>query len=151
MGYLGQPEGTAETFGTDWFLRTADVRFVDDKGFVRIVDWVKEMIKVEGAQVAPAELEDLLHKYPHVQDYVVLGFPDAYSGKRPKTHVVLKEGVNHSKLLGRELIDHVKKRRVRYKWIKDVEFTDVIPKNLSGKILRRILRDRDRNGAATSK
>ncbi|KAL4809785.1 hypothetical protein BDV18DRAFT_150310 [Aspergillus unguis] len=146
MGYLGQPDATAETFTEDGFLRTGDIGFIDSDGFVHIVDRIKELIKVKGSQVAPAELEGLLHGHHSVQDCAVLGVEDEYSGERPKAFVVLKDGWTPSAALGQELIGHVKARRVRYKWIKEVEFTDTVPKNTSGKILRRVLRERQRSG-----
>ncbi|CAK7199384.1 hypothetical protein SEUCBS139899_002063 [Sporothrix eucalyptigena] len=149
MGYLNQPEATAETFTSDGFLRTGDVGYIDKDGFVRIVDRIKEMIKVKGSQVAPAEIEDVLHSHPSVQDCAVLGIPDAYSGERPKAHIILKSSIEASAALGQELMDYVKERRVRYKWVKEIEFTSDIPKNPSGKILRRVLRERD-NGKNNS-
>lgn len=143
MGYLGNPKATAETFGTDGYLHTGDIGSIDDDGFVHIVDRIKEMIKVKGQQVAPAELEDLLLGHPLVQDCAVLGIKDDYSGERPKAYIVLKEHLMPSEGLGRELIRYVKERRVRYKWVTEIEFTDTIPKNPSGKILRRVLRSQE--------
>jgi acyl-CoA synthetase (AMP-forming)/AMP-acid ligase II len=143
MGYLGNPRETAETFGADGFLHTGDVGSVDDQGFVHIVDRIKEMIKVKGQQVAPAELEHLLLGHPAVVDCAVLGVHDEYSAERPKAYVVLKRGVEPSDAIGRELIQYVKERRVRYKWVKEIEFIAEIPKSPSSKILRRVLREKE--------
>ncbi|KAJ3528541.1 hypothetical protein NM208_g10153 [Fusarium decemcellulare] len=147
MGYLANPTDTAETFGADGFLRTGDIGSIDDQGFIHIVDRIKEMIKVKGQQVAPAELENLLMGHPLVDDCAVLGVADDYSAERPKAYIVLKDRKNPSDALGMQLIEYVKERRVRYKWVKEIEFADSIPRNPSGKILRRILREKAKAGA----
>jgi len=104
------------------------------------------MIKVKGQQVAPAELEDFLLGHAKVEDVAVLGVHDDYSGEAPKAYVVPKANHDESQELGRELIAYVREKKVRYKAVKEVEFIDVIPKSASGKILRRLLRDKDRSG-----
>ncbi|KAJ5648700.1 hypothetical protein N7490_005072 [Penicillium lividum] len=147
LGYLGNPKETAETFGTDGFLRTGDVGVIDDQGFIRIVDRTKEMIKVKGLQVAPAELENILLGHPSVGDCAVLGIPDPYSAERPKAYVVLKPNIEASDLVGKSLIQYVKEKLVRYKWIKEVEFIAEIPKSPSSKILRRVLREKEKEGS----
>ncbi|KAF9891528.1 hypothetical protein FE257_003995 [Aspergillus nanangensis] len=144
MGYLENPKETAETFGADGFLHTGDIGMVDDQGFIHIVDRIKEMIKVKGQQVAPAELEGLLLGHPDVDDCAVLGIPDSYSAERPKAYVVLKPNVKASDATGKRLIEYVQERRVRYKWIKEVEFIAEIPRSPSNKILRRVLREKQR-------
>lgn len=140
MGYLANPRETAETFGSDGFLHTGDVGKIDSQGFIHIVDRIKEMIKVKGQQVAPADLEHLLIGHPSVADCAVIGVPDHYSTERPKAFVVLKPGIEPTESLGHELMKYIKERRVRYKWVKEVEFISEIPKNPSGKILRRVLK-----------
>lgn len=147
MGYLDNPKETAETFGaSDGWLHTGDIGNVDEMGFIHIVDRIKEMIKVKGQQVAPAELEDLLLGHPHVDDCAVLGIPDEYSSERPKAYIVLKSHVQPSEHVGRALMAYVKENRVRYKWLKEVEYIDIIPKSPSSKILRRVLRDKEKRG-----
>lgn len=146
MGYLTNPTDTAETFGSDGFLRTGDIGSIDGQGFIHIVDRIKEMIKVKGQQVAPAELEHLILGHPDVDDCAVLGVADDYSAERPKAYVALKPNVDPGKAIGVELIEYVKKRRVRYKWVREIEFVDSIPRNPSGKILRRVLRERAKTG-----
>jgi 4-coumarate--CoA ligase len=111
---------------------------------VTITDRIKEMIKFKGVAVAPAELEDLLLGHPQVEDCAMLGIPDEYSGEKPKAYVVSKAEVEPGQELGRQLLKYVKERKVRHKRIKEVEFTDVIPKSASGKILRRVLRDKSK-------
>ncbi|VUC30739.1 unnamed protein product [Clonostachys rosea] len=140
MGYLANPTETAETFGADGFLHTGDIGCVDDKGFIHIVDRIKEMIKVKGQQVAPADLEQLLLGHPAVEDCAVLGIPDDRSSERPKAYVVLKQAVIPNTSIARELLQYVKDRRIRYKWLKEIEFISEVPKSPSGKILRRVLR-----------
>ncbi|KAG5655233.1 hypothetical protein KAF25_001986 [Fusarium avenaceum] len=141
MGYLDNPKETAEAFGDDGFLRTGDIGRIDSQGFIRIVDRIKEMIKVKGQQVAPADLEQVLLGHPDVEDCAVLGIPGAYSSEYPKAFIVLKSNVIPSDAIGRKLMQHVKEKRVRYKWVKEVEFVSEIPKSPSGKILRRLLRN----------
>ncbi|KAI4208501.1 MAG: hypothetical protein LQ346_000011 [Caloplaca aetnensis] len=144
MGYLNNPKATAETFDSDGWLHTGDEGFIDDEGLLTITDRIKEMIKVKGIGVAPAELEDLLLGHPQVEDTAVLGLADDYSGERPKAYVVPKPGVSVDEALARNLIQYVKDRKVRHKWITEVEFLEEIPKSASGKILRRVLRDRSK-------
>ncbi|KAF7155957.1 hypothetical protein CNMCM6106_007869 [Aspergillus hiratsukae] len=152
MGYLGNEKATRETFDGEGWLHTGDVGFIDREGFITITDRIKEMIKVKGIGVSPAELEDLLLGHPVVEDVAVTSVPDEYSGERPKAYVVVKPGVRGeiSGLdawvdLGRRLIDYVREKKVRHKWIEEVEFVEEIPKSASGKILRRVLRDQGRS------
>ena len=135
MGYLNNENATAETF-QNGFFHTGDVGYIDDEGLLHIEDRIKEMIKVKGQQVAPAELEDLLLGNEYVEDVAVLGVPDDYSGERPKAVVVLKGHVRPSEGLAKELMTFVKEKKVRYKWLVELEFQDSIPKSPTGKLLR---------------
>ena len=144
MGYLNNPTATAETFDKEGFFHTGDVGHLDDEGLFHIEDRIKEMIKVKGQQVAPAELEDLLLGHELVEDCAVLGIRDDYAGERPKAYVVAKTGVQPSEDVGRTLLRFVKDKKVRYKWIVEIEFTDVVPKSPTGKLLRRVLKAKDR-------
>ena len=144
MGYLNNLQATSETFDSDGWLHTGDQGFIDDESLLTITDRIKEMIKVKGIGVAPAELEDLLLGHPKVEDVAVLGLQDEYSGERPKGYVVLKKGMEGGKEVEDELIAYVRERKVRHKWITEVEFVNVIPKSASGKILRRVLRDQSK-------
>jgi len=145
MGYLNNEKATRETFDVDGWLHTGDQGTIDAEGMIHITDRIKELIKVKGIGVAPAELEDLLLGHDKVEDVAILGIRDDYSGELPKAYVVLKPGVSVDTKTGKELIAFVKEKKVRYKWIKEIEFIDEIPKSGSGKILRRVLRDRERN------
>ncbi|KAL3421164.1 4-coumarate- ligase [Phlyctema vagabunda] len=146
MGYLNNEEATKNTY-TDGWLHTGDQVMINSEGIVTVTDRIKEMIKVKGIGVAPAELEDLLLGHPYVEDCAVLGIPDDYSGEKPKAYVVRKDSAPKEKEVGEVLLKYVKEKKVRHKWIKELEFVDAIPKSASGKILRRILRDRSRAGS----
>lgn len=138
-GYLNNSTATAATIDTDGWLHTGDVARVDDDGNFYIVDRLKELIKYKGFQVAPAELEALLLTHPEVADAAVIGMPDAEAGELPKAFIVRKAGATVAADTLRAFIaGHV----ATYKQIHEVEFVDAIPKSPSGKILRRLLRDR---------
>lgn len=147
MGYFNNPKATAEAFDDEGFLKTGDEGSIDGEGLITIHDRIKEMIKVKGIQVAPAELEDLLLGHPTVEDCAVIGVPDDYSGERPLGFVVLKPGIEHSASVEEELLRYVKEKKIRPKWLVGVRIVDQIPKSASGKILRRILRAGIRDGA----
>jgi len=147
MGYLNNPKATKDTFDSDGYLHTGDQAMIDSEGMVTITDRIKEMIKVKGIGVAPAELEDLLLGHEHVEDVAVLGIPDDYSGEKPKAYIVRKQGAPGEKEVGEGLLKYVKEKKVRHKWVKEVEFIGEIPKSASGKILRRLLRGKSRKGS----
>jgi len=111
------------------------------------------MIKVKGVQVAPAELEDLLLGHPKVEDCAIIGVPDDYSGEVPFAFVVLRVKVNgeDESAVDGELLEYVKGRKTRAKWLSGVRFVEVIPKSQSGKILRRVLRDLVKSEAASAR
>jgi acyl-CoA synthetase (AMP-forming)/AMP-acid ligase II len=141
-GYLNNDEATAETLVPDGWLRTGDIARIDENGFTFIVDRLKELIKYKGYQVPPAELEAVLVSHPKVKDAGVIGVPMDDGGEAPKAFVVVDDGVTAD-----ELMAYVAERVAPYKKIREVEFTDEIPKSASGKILRRLLRE---GQAATS-
>ncbi|XP_063624969.1 uncharacterized protein LOC134796713 [Cydia splendana] len=138
QGYKDNPEGNRQVFAEDGWLRSGDLASIDEKGRVIIADRLKELIKVKGYQVPPAELENVIKQHPAVFDASVIGIPDAYSGERPKAFLMLKEGVN---VTDTEIMDFVNKRVAPYKKIKDLSFIESIPKSPSGKVLRRVLKD----------
>ncbi|KAJ0269073.1 hypothetical protein COL940_012792 [Colletotrichum noveboracense] len=142
MGYLNNKKATSETYDEDGYLHTGDLGIMRPDGFVTIHDRIKEMIKVKGHGVAPAELEDTLHGHEKVADVAVIGIPDEYAGEVPKAFVVLREGVNKSQETAQELEKHVEGLKARYMWLLGgIEFIDQIPKSAAGKILRRNLRE----------
>ncbi|KAG4433433.1 hypothetical protein IFR05_011079 [Cadophora sp. M221] len=145
-GYLNNPVATMSTFDNESFLRTGDIGSINAEGCIVIHDRIKEMIKVKGVQVAPAELEDLLLGHEMVEDCAVIGVPDDYAGERPFGFVVLRHanGKDDGKEMGRVgelLMEYVKAKKGRGKWLVGVEFVESIPKSASGKILRRVLRE----------
>ncbi|KAK5002658.1 hypothetical protein LTR16_001855 [Cryomyces antarcticus] len=113
-----------------------------------ITDRIKELIKVKGMQVAPAELEAHLLTHPHVNDCAVIPIPDDAAGEVPKAYVVKSPSVGLEEsghMIAREICKHVEEHKARHKWLRGgVEFIDVIPKSPSGKILRRMLRDKEK-------
>ena len=146
MGYLGNEVATRESFDDEEYLHTGDVGHFDDEGLVHIEDRIKEMIKVKGLQVPPAELEDLLLGCEAVEDCAVLGVKDEWSGERPKAFVVVKGGGSGSEEVGRQLLEYVKGRKVKYKWLVEVEFVNEVPKSPTGKLLRRVLKVKEQKG-----
>ncbi|KAJ5290777.1 hypothetical protein N7478_000028 [Penicillium angulare] len=149
MGYLDNDKATSETFDLDGWLHTGDVGYIDREGFITITDRIKEMIKVKGIAVAPAELEDLLLGHPIIEDVAVGSIPDDYAGQRPKAYVVLKPDILHNSdsetvlSLLHNLIQYVQDNKARFKWIKEVELIEEVPKSASGKIIRRVLRQHE--------
>jgi acyl-CoA synthetase (AMP-forming)/AMP-acid ligase II len=137
-GYLADDEATAATLTDDGWLKTGDVARVDEDGCFRIVDRVKELIKYKGYQVPPAELEALLIGHPAVADAAVIPIPDEAGGEAPKACVVPAGDDFDGDALMAWVAEHV----APYKRIRAVEVVDEIPKSASGKIMRRLLRDR---------
>ncbi|CAJ1947591.1 unnamed protein product [Sphenostylis stenocarpa] len=134
-GYVDDPEATAATLVNGW-LRTGDLCYFDNDGFLYVVDRLKELIKYKGYQVAPAELEELLLSHPHIIEAAVIPYPDKEAGEVPMAFVVRQP---QSSLGAAEVIDFVAKQVTPYKKIRRVAFVDSIPKNASGKILRKEL------------
>jgi acyl-CoA synthetase (AMP-forming)/AMP-acid ligase II len=144
-GYFNKPEATAACMADDGWFKTGDVAVVDELGWYKIVDRVKELIKYKGMQVAPAELEALLLGHPAVADVAVIPVPDADAGEIPKAFVVVR-----APLTADEVMAFVAERVSSYKKVRQVEFVDAIPKSPSGKILRRLLVEQERQRALAS-
>jgi long-chain acyl-CoA synthetase len=138
QGYWKAPEETARALRDGW-LHTGDIAHKDADGYVYIVDRKKEMIKYKGFGIAPAELEALLHEHRAVADCAVVPKKDPEAGEIPRAFVVLRKGAS---VTGPELMHFVAERVAGYKQVRAVEFIDEIPKNPSGKILRRVLKER---------
>ena len=148
-GYLDRPEETAACLDREGWYHTGDVGYVDDEGFFFIVDRTKELIKYKGLQVAPAELEALLVTHPAVLDAAVVRKADEEAGEVPKAYIVLKgDDAARSDHAGEAIMGWVAGRVAPHKRIRHLEFIDQIPKSASGKILRRVLIDRDRRRAS---
>lgn len=133
-GYHNRPQETDETFCNGW-LRTGDIGYYDTNKLFYITDRIKELIKVKGYQVPPAELEAVVRSHPEVNDAAVIGIPHPIYGEVPRAYVVPKKG----KILNSEqLQEFVAGKVASYKQLKGgVELVNEIPKNAAGKILRR--------------
>jgi acyl-CoA synthetase (AMP-forming)/AMP-acid ligase II len=140
-GYLNRPDATAQCVDADGWLHTGDIGYADEDGFFFIVDRAKELIKYKGFQVAPAELEALLLTHPSVADAAVIPSPDDEAGEVPKAFVVIREG---HRLTEEEVLGFVARHVAPHKKVRLVEFSSHIPKSPSGKILRRLLVERER-------
>ena len=138
-GYLNRPEATAATIDSDGWLHTGDIGYADEDGHFFIVDRAKELIKYKGFQVPPAELEALLLTHEAVADAAVIPCHDDEAGEIPKAFVVSKGDVT-----AEELMNFVAERVAPHKKIRLLEFIDKIPKSPSGKILRRVLVQQER-------
>jgi acyl-CoA synthetase (AMP-forming)/AMP-acid ligase II len=136
LGYLHNPEATAETLTEDGWLRTGDIARFDAQGNTYIVDRLKELIKYKGYQVPPAELEAVLVSHPKVRDAGVIGVPMEDGGEAPKACVV-----GAGDLDPEEVMAFVAERVAPYKRVREVAVVEEIPKSASGKILRRELRE----------
>ena len=138
-GYLNNPEATARTVDAEGWLHTGDIGIVDEDGYLEIVDRLKELIKVRGFQVAPAELEAVLLKHPNIADAAVIPVPDPDAGEVPKAVVVVREPMSAEAVMA-----FVEEHVAHYKRIRHVAFVETIPKSPSGKILRRVLVQKER-------
>ncbi|XP_063634769.1 uncharacterized protein LOC134805364 [Cydia splendana] len=138
-GYKDNEKANKEAFTDDGWFRTGDLAVADDQGIVTIADRLKELIKVKGFQVPPAELEAVLRDHPSVADAAVIGIPHKAHGEVPKAFIVLKKG--HDAQPG-DISGFVKERVAEYKRISDVQFVDSLPKSGTGKILRRELKEK---------
>ncbi len=136
-GYWHKPEATAENLVDGW-LRTGDICRRDADGWFYIVDRAKDMIVASGFKIWPREVEDVLVAHPDIVEAAVVGVPDSYRGERPQAHVVLREGATADTAT---LISFCRERLSSYKVPRDFRFVPTLPKTLSGKILRRALKE----------
>ena len=136
-GYWNRDEATAEAIQDGWF-RTGDAGYFDDEGFLYIHDRVKDMIVSGGENVYPAEVENALFGHPDIADVAVIGVPDEKWGEAVKAIIVCKAGCSPS---AEDIIAYAKTRIAGYKCPKSVDVTDALPRNASGKVLRRHLRE----------
>ena len=142
-GYLNNDEATRNSIDTDGFFHTGDIGHIDDRDQYFIVDRLKELIKYKGFQVAPAELEALLLSHPNIADAAVIGVRDDEGEEVPKAFVVLKQPQSPE-----EIMEFIAARVAPHKKIRLVEVVDQIPKSPTGKILRRVLREREKAATA---
>ncbi|XP_050095503.1 luciferin 4-monooxygenase-like [Anopheles aquasalis] len=152
-GYVRDEEATRQTIDADGWLHSGDIGYYDADGEFYVIDRLKELIKYKGSQVPPAEIEAVLLGHPLVQDAAVIGVPDETAGELPMAFVVLQaaEAKADQRLRPEHLVDYVAKRVSPAKRLRGgVRFIDAIPKNLSGKVLRRELRELAKSYAVPS-
>ncbi len=138
MGYWNNPEATAKSFTDGWF-RSGDIGEWDEEGYLYVVDRKKDMILTGGENVYPREVEEVLYQHPAISEVAVAGRPDQTWGEAVVAFVVLREG---STTNAEELIRFCREQIASYKKPRHVVFIDTLPKNASGKVLKRELRDR---------
>ena len=139
QGYLNNPEATKACMDADGWFKSGDIGYADEDSYFYIVDRLKELIKYKGMQVAPAELEALLLTHPKIADVAVVPKADDDAGEVPKAFVVVREEIS-----AQAIMEFVAERVAPHKKIRAVEFVDRIPKSPSGKILRRVLVEYER-------
>jgi long-chain acyl-CoA synthetase len=137
LGYWNRPEDTADALRGGWF-HTGDVGYMDDDGFVFIVDRTKDMINAAGFKVWPREVEEVLYQHPYVVECAVYGVPDPVKGEVPLAAVVLAAGAS---LNAEDLEQFCRQRLAAYKIPRSFEVVGSLPKNATGKILKRVLRE----------
>lgn len=137
-GYFNNEKATKEVLLDDGWLRTGDIGHYDEDEHFFVTDRLKELIKVKGFQVAPAELEEILRSHPSIADAAVIGVPHKALGESPKGFVVLKDGTSISP---EQIQEYVASKVASYKKLSGgVAIIDKIPKSAAGKILRKDLK-----------
>jgi long-chain acyl-CoA synthetase len=136
-GYLNQPEETQATLRGGW-LHTSDLARIDEDGYIFIVDRIKDIILTGGANIYPREIEEVLHTHPAVNEAAVIGVPDEEKGELATAFIIPKKGQTVSE---RDIISFCKDRMAVYKAPRKVFFVEELPRNPSGKVLKRLLRD----------
>jgi acyl-CoA synthetase (AMP-forming)/AMP-acid ligase II len=137
-GYLNRPDATAQTITADGWLRTGDIGRVDDAGFVYVLDRLKDMIITGGENVYGPEVESVLNDCPGVAEGVVVGIPDERWGEAVKAIVVPEPGGRPD---AAEVIEFCRGRLAHYQCPASVDFVDAMPRNATGKVLKRALRE----------
>lgn len=138
-GYLNEPEATARVLTDDGWLRTGDIAMVDDDGYLFLVDRAKDLVIVSGFNVYPAEVEEALLEHPDVNEVGVVGVTHPQTGEAVKAFVVLNKGVAADDDMKAALLSWCLDRLARYKCPASIVFVDQLPRNVSGKLLRRSL------------
>jgi long-chain acyl-CoA synthetase len=136
-GYWNLPEATAEAIRDDGWFRTGDAGYFDTDRYLYVYDRVKDMIVSGGENIYPAEVENALMAHPAVADAAVIGVPDEKWGETPKAMIVRKPG---AEVTEQQLIDHCRDRLARFKSPSSVDWVDELPRNPSGKVLKKDLR-----------
>jgi long-chain acyl-CoA synthetase len=145
-GYWNRPEATAEVLEGEW-LKTGDVAYRDEDGYIHLVDRKKDLIIVSGFNVYPTEIEEAIERHPKVVEAAVVGAPDERTGEAVQAWVVPKEGQS---LTGEEILDFLHGYLARFKQPRDIEIVDELPHHVTGKVLRRVLRGEELLGDVQS-
>ncbi|XP_042502887.1 4-coumarate--CoA ligase-like 9 [Macadamia integrifolia] len=135
-GYIDNDEATAATLDPEGWLRSGDICYIDNNGFIFVVDRLKDLIKYKGYQVAPAELENLLQSHPDIIDAAVIPYPDEEAGQVPMAFVVRRPQSTIDEL---QIMEFIARQVAPYNKVRRVSFIDSIPKNATGKTLRKEL------------
>ncbi|KAJ0175987.1 hypothetical protein K1T71_008161 [Dendrolimus kikuchii] len=138
-GYYKNEAATREVLTNDGWYKTGDIGKYDENKFLYVTDRLKELIKVKGFQVPPAELENVIRTHPKVLDCAVLGIPDPITGEVPKAFIV---PIPNQSVKSEEILDFVNSKVASFKKIKEVQFIEEIPKTPAGKILRKNLKEK---------
>lgn len=137
--YWNNPEETANQLIDGW-LRTGDIAYQDEDGYVFIVDRCKDMIIAGGFNIYPRDIDEVVFQHPKVKDVITVGIPDAYRGETVKCFIQLVEGQEATE---KEIIDYCRERLAAYKVPTAVEFRTELPRSTVGKAFRRVLRDQE--------
>ena len=138
--YWRKPEETANVFTEDGWLKSGDIAYMDEDGYVFIVDRTKDMIIAGGFNIYPRDIDEALVKHPKVADAITIGIPDEYRGENVKAFVQMKPGETAT---AEELIAFCREHLAAYKVPRLIEFRSELPRTNTGKALRRILRDEE--------
>jgi long-chain acyl-CoA synthetase len=143
LGYWNKPEDTAEALRGGWF-HTGDVGYLDEDEYLYIVDRTKDMINAAGFKIWPREVEEVLFQHPAIKECAVVGLADPEKGEVPVAYAVLRDDAS---LTANEFEAYCREHLAAYKVPRRVEFVDSLPKNATGKILKRVLRERGNQAA----
>jgi len=144
LGYWNRPDETAKAIRNGWLL-TGDIGFRDEEGYYFITDRKKDMLLVNGINVYPREIEEVLYQFPGVKEAAVVGWPDARRGEQPVAFVAASEGVT---LDEKVLMQFVRQKLADYKVPKRVNFVAALPRNATGKIVKTALRQSSNHSKA---
>jgi long-chain acyl-CoA synthetase len=141
LGYWNRPEETAQATRNGWF-HSGDIGYMDEDGYIFIVDRVKDMINAAGFKIWPREVEEVLFQHPAIKECAVVGLPDPEKGEMPAAYVVVRDGAS---LTADEFEGYCRQHLAAYKVPRRVELVAALPKSATGKILKRVLRDQANN------
>ena len=145
LGYHNRPEENEKVFfeaGGHRWLRTGDYAKLDEEGYIFLIDRVKDMIKYKGHSVYPREIEEVLYEHPAIQECAVIGIKDPERGENIMAHIILKKEYK-GKITEQEIIDWSREQMAAYKYPRIVKFVRFLPKSAVGKVLRRVIRDKE--------